>query len=124
MTRNEEIRERCENATPGPWEVGSDIFVDPNVHIGIYQRVENGFVRIARANSDVSENNKHNAKFIAHAREDIPFLLAEVDRLQDELQYASDGAKVLASEGEKLATERDAIEELLNITTAIENIGK
>ena len=53
--RLEEIRSRAEAATPGPWEIG------------------------------VTYNHGRNATFIAHAREDIPYLLAEVERLQKDL---------------------------------------
>lgn len=85
--RIEQIRERAAAATPGPWGefdgnegirergpmwmVANDEFHNPGpdpdapwlaveIHVGV----------------------KEDAEFIAHARTDLPFLLAEYDRLQ------------------------------------------
>lgn len=88
MLNLNEIRARCESATPGPWETGGDVLG----HFGIYQRIYKGLVRIARANSDVTANNRNNAEFIAHAREDIPALIAEIERLKARERTDEDGA--------------------------------
>lgn len=72
MTKQEldAIRERCEKAPAGPWSNIGDWAIiqgkDPN-HGNLIGSV-----------------NKEAAEFIAHAREDIPALLAEIVRLQDE----------------------------------------
>jgi|HubBroStandDraft_6_1064221.scaffolds.fasta_scaffold02059_20 hypothetical protein len=68
-TRLREIQERCDAATPGPWRVSKseDIMADD---------ASGGFI-IA---SGLSWQPEHD--FIAHAREDVPFLLAEIDRLR------------------------------------------
>ena len=70
----EEIRERAEKATPGPWAYGEfktadrpdgALLIGPkfkSTKSGVMYRVED-------------------ANFITHAREDIPALLAEIDRL-------------------------------------------
>ena len=50
----QEIKERCEKASPGPWKVLNMLY------------------------NSVDED----AEFIAHAREDIPKLIAEIERLQ------------------------------------------
>ena len=70
MDRLEEIRQRAEAATPGPWktvthEEYSTVDVD-----------EQGGENIAMVGSAIAD-----ADFIANAREDIPHLLSEVDRL-------------------------------------------
>lgn len=67
MTNEElqQIRERAEKATAGPWEYdGSDIMAPPFLDIvdHVYETAD--------------------ADFIAHAREDIPALMAEVERLR------------------------------------------
>lgn len=77
-----EIRLRCDAATEGPWEVAwkTDF---------IWQLDGDGdrFEPIAEAH--YAEGNHHNnATFIAHARADIPALLAEVERLREECHDA------------------------------------
>lgn len=72
----EQIRERAEKATPGPWERGygsryGDVLAWRDGGVGQYA--------LATTNAHVKEDN---AAFIAHARTDIPALLAEVDALR------------------------------------------
>lgn len=84
MTRLQEIRERCEKATPGPWHVlvgdlDGDEYCD-----GISTERE-GHDDIVKTDSGVYPPSLADASFIASAREDVPFLLAEVERLEKEL---------------------------------------
>ena len=67
MTKEElaEIRERINKATPGPWEQNQS-----NVAVKGYTLF---FTYMA---------NRRDAVFIAHARQDVPALLDEVERLQ------------------------------------------
>lgn len=67
MNRINEIRERLEEATPGPW-----IEYDAKVY------VERGSVKIALP------MGRKDAEFIAHTSEDIRFLIDEIERLQEE----------------------------------------
>lgn len=73
-----EIRARAEAATPGPWEHEYDerdawrVFGNPAMLTTVLTP------GIPPRYSD--------AAFIAHAREDIPFLLAEVERLREGLR--------------------------------------
>jgi len=62
MSRLEEIRKRCENASEGPW-VSSEMIGDEYV-----------------SNAD--------AAFIAHARDDVPWLLARIEELEADLVQA------------------------------------
>jgi hypothetical protein len=75
-TRLAEIAARVEKATPGPWSAHEDwpgrVFSDGNPN----------YLHIART---TGWNAEANEKFIAHAREDVPALLAEVERLKAEL---------------------------------------
>jgi len=64
----EAIRARADKATPGPW------------HIEDYGYMWNNAGRVI---CKVYDNQRRNADFIAHAREDIPDLLAEVERLHN-----------------------------------------
>lgn len=69
------IEDRCEKATPVPWE-----------HIGggresMRYSTEDGPMRVQVHGVDASF---YNSEFIAHARTDIPMLLAEVERLQED----------------------------------------
>jgi len=63
------IKERCERATPGPWwwDDRGDVYgsKDGNTWIAGFRR-------------------ELDAEFAAHARDDVPALVAEVERLWDE----------------------------------------
>ena len=83
--RLREIKERCERATPGPW------IVSPNRHKakdgsqwGIIEArirtVTGGIVAHTICTWD-GDNGRANAEFAAHAREDVPVLVAEVEQL-------------------------------------------
>lgn len=68
MDRLEEIKARCEAATPGPWTVQFD---DLDL-TGI--RVANG-----------KKMTEDDIWFIAHSQRDIPWLIEEVERLRESL---------------------------------------
>lgn len=73
-----EIRERESKATKGPWEQFNYISYPGGLH-----RVRSRFdpsVTICECRRDYG----HDAAFIAHARQDVPDLLAEVERLNDD----------------------------------------
>lgn len=93
------IKERVANATPGPWEVcnGTDVFtpLGSENKAGIQANHNDGWY-IAKTNEGTtsvgdeeislsfSEQNA-NARFISSCRQDIPALVAEVERLRAEL---------------------------------------
>jgi SMC interacting uncharacterized protein involved in chromosome segregation len=72
----EAMRKRAEAATPGPWYV--DVFGDE--------------VRSNESDLSVAYDitDEANAEFIAHAREDIPKLLAEIERLNDVIKQLTE----------------------------------
>jgi len=84
----EAIRARAEAATPGPWKFGSNCIVTDNDDV-LYTYVD-------RAPDDdecwisCMDIKPEDADFIAHAREDIPDLLAEVERLQERVSQKYD----------------------------------
>lgn len=77
MSRIDEIRARCDAATPEPWKE------EPN--LGGVPCVISKKVAIACTYKE-SVDSWLNADFIAHARDDIPYLLSEIDRLTAELE--------------------------------------
>ncbi|SET43222.1 hypothetical protein SAMN05216389_11154 [Oceanobacillus limi] len=68
-----EIRERAEKAMEGPWRIGKQ---SPN---GAQNVGTMGGLLTAQT------TDLDNATFIAHAREDIPKLVAEIERLRKQL---------------------------------------
>ena len=79
-----EIRARAEAATPGPWTVDEGpALADPLLEgEGDWYRQIEGWTNTGWEWLCLSPED---AAFIAHAREDIPALVAEVERLQAEL---------------------------------------
>jgi len=87
--RLRKIRERCNAATPGPWAmVHSECF--PDRQADVVSKAE-GLKAGERWIADKSPFDKKsgislvNADFIANARQDVPWLLDEVERLRREL---------------------------------------
>ena len=103
-----EIQQRCEAATPSPWEVEKYYHDEPYEQFiksaAVVSTYEDGSKRT------ITRNNWSNPvvadlEFIAHAREDIPYLLAqlaerdkEIERLRKEV--ASLGYRVPVVRGE------------------------
>ena len=73
----QEIRARVEKATPGPW-----IHMDGDVFYGEIRDVDN-FDLIAEVPE--ADDRPEDFEFMAEARQDIPDLLAEVERLREEV---------------------------------------
>ena len=76
------IRARAEAATPGPWKVWGDDDGDSEDVFSVFDGEHNslGLTGYYRRNALA------NAEFTANARQDIPDLLAEVERLQNRLE--------------------------------------
>ena len=81
LTKSEldEIRARCEAATPGPWH--GNVFGYGGVHI-LWGSVYMGDGELVR----IGHNESSNADFVARARQDVPDLLEEVERLRAALR--------------------------------------
>ena len=79
----EEIRRRLDMATPDPWYVHITVGGLPMIiHDGDEPDAWDLIVDFPRKR----ENKHNNANFIANARQDIPWLLAEVERLRTALR--------------------------------------
>lgn len=76
--REQEIRELTEAATPGPWLTLDD---QPS----LTRLVRSDDYTLVISLGYVGNRTQNDAEFIAAAREDVPALLAEVDRLRAEL---------------------------------------
>ena len=92
VERLTEIRQRTEAATPGPWNLitmGRDGDGDD----------EWGWIMGANKNwrwdDGDGPQSRANADFIAHSRDDIPYLLSEVDRLNELLNASKAGQLTL-----------------------------
>ena len=81
-----EIRERADKATPGEWEDETwGTYYTPE-GIGL---TSVGGIRYVSSWEEFKQDKK-DVEFIAHARQDIPALLDEVDRLNNKLAVIDD----------------------------------
>lgn len=83
-----EIEARAESATDGPWHHYRDVAGLPDIPVvGCYDDARRDYVAICDCwgqDFDVPRDRDYraDADFIAHAREDVPALVAEVRRLR------------------------------------------
>ncbi|MDK7626367.1 MULTISPECIES: hypothetical protein [Bacillus] len=78
----EEIRQRVAAATAGPWSPNSDINYDRGKARLIWGPKGPGYGSIAAVQVDYPNIPRENdCIFIANARQDIPWLISEIDRL-------------------------------------------
>lgn len=106
-TREQAIRARLVAATKGPWAAWTDQDGTPHMGGMLMVGVEAGvipdgetWVEGADVNNPVAHTyTPEDREFIAHAREDIPALLAEIDRLRGKLADAwNEGYKAGAND--------------------------
>ena len=81
------IKARAEAATPGPWGIEH-----------VERRIWGGSERVCFLFGQDRRQNENNGVFIAHARQDIPDLLAEVERLRAEVARLKDEVASLEQE--------------------------
>lgn len=101
MTRLEEIKRRAETATPGPWEFEG------------WDNHKRGVVQSKEMCIAIAQWSSHDARFIAHARTDIPLLVAEVERLQSENSAFLEGSAEWEDEARLTKKERDKLKSCL-----------
>jgi hypothetical protein len=68
------IRERCSRATAGPWKS----YLEGRDHTS-----GSNFIMTSGEDIELLGATEADQDFIAHARQDIPLLLAEIDRLME-----------------------------------------
>jgi len=94
-----EIKAREQAATPGPWEY----FDCANEIWSIaHKTVTNDDTVIGGTEGEGISINKPDAAFIAHARTDIPALIAEVERLQNLCEENEQLIERLANQSRRL----------------------
>lgn len=86
MSRLEEIKARCEKATLGPWSnahtiTGSDPEDTRECDLLVYKQHGLGDPQFLVATTEKGPQNFENMEFIAHSREDIPYLLGIIEKL-------------------------------------------
>lgn len=100
MTRIEEIRERWEKVTPGPWALDPAFWSPPSWGEAMhYRRVVHGepnrisgirrplfSTNGAADGSEQATQNHHDAAAVAAAPDDVAWLLAEIERVKAALQ--------------------------------------
>lgn len=74
----EEIRHRCDNATPGPWRS----LVEGRNHTSGSSFIMTGDPGNRGSDIELIGATTADQDFIAHARQDIPLLLEEIRRLR------------------------------------------
>lgn len=83
------IKARAEAATPGPWKVPiANVFVvvAPNApHHNPPEGLCPPYPWRVVVEPSLNDPSAEDAEFIAHAREDVPALVAEVERLREEV---------------------------------------
>lgn len=102
------IRYRLAEATPGPWGVGNGTHIVRGLEVtgrGSFTciqsvaEIDDEDDRLDWGHDDeVEVDPEADAQFIAHARQDIPALLAEVDRLRAELAATPGQAEPLTAD--------------------------
>ena len=76
------IEERASKATPGAWIANESHY---DIAVFAPHPSESGNTLIAEIDGGISEDSKRDADFIAHARTDVPALIAEVRSLRAKL---------------------------------------
>jgi hypothetical protein len=74
----EEIQKRCDAATPGPWKS----FVEGRDHTSGGCFIMTGSAEKRCNDIELSGATIEDQDFIAHARQDIPRLIREIERLR------------------------------------------
>lgn len=102
-TRIDEIRARADAATPGPWGTEYDGKGTYHVHARLRTTPSEGMASdgvVASLHGEHGDTQAYrNARFVAHARQDVMFLLGRVAELE---------ARVAASQSERTAALREA----------------
>lgn len=92
--REQEIRERCNEATPGPWEATCrDVRggLDSNDRSGLGWEVDGPPEPQLRGQFGRGQD----ALFVAHSRQDVPALLAELNAVRGDLATANERVRAL-----------------------------
>jgi hypothetical protein len=102
----EAIKRRCEAASPGPWEwVGSDLEKSPPQWGVVIEAPQDSCSTYGCCGGHGTNVSLADQDFIAHARTDIPDLLAAVEALQAENKRMRKALKLMLLPGPVLEDE-------------------
>lgn len=113
------IKERVAKATPGPWKIdrNSD---DCDFITDIWFNQDGDHVEVHDKSIFQSVLN---AKFIACARDDVPALVAEVERLQTELEKTEKCYEIIKKAAfkatDKMSVFKNALEKVMEVEAPI-----
>lgn len=111
-----EIKAREQAATPGPWVSVFDL-----KGFTIYDMSGEKGKIIAKLRNSKCKYKQPDAAFIAHARTDIPALLAEVERLTEELESSEKANDIGAKQNDELLDKlEDADQQIATLKKALE----
>ena len=119
----EEMRKREQAATPGPWAVFDD-YLGLNVRTAGRRATSQSraempeLIAHGTSTGDV-EFDAADAEFIAHAREDVPALLDEVERHREALEAVKARDDYLITRAERAEAERDHLRAALDAVRAL-----
>lgn len=102
--RLSEIKERAEKATVGPWRSEAD---EQGHFVTVFNYDHGEYFAVS---------DKADAEFVAHARQDVPDLIAEVERLKGILSVCYDEYADLDSRYKKSQKRLKEVENLFRIT--------
>ena len=91
------IKARCEAATPGPWDSEDCEYIFAKVKGG--RPNGEGIALFSCYTNRQATNGKADANFAAHAREDIPRLVAEVEKLRTALIVNEESIRMFFEDG-------------------------
>jgi hypothetical protein len=106
------IKTRADAATPGPWvtDLEGNVYADGPAH------------PVTAVRGRFTEHLMQDARFIARAREDVPALLAEVERLRAELDETAERCIRLMGEVSTLREEHARLRELREIVEQLREL--
>ena len=104
MTKQQlnEIRERCEAATPAPWCVMNSAMHNAKCIWSETKRKYSNQYDVATVIP--YENNVKDVEFMAHARKDVPDLLDYIAKLESRLENTCDGCYFVKTDSHKFYT--------------------
>lgn len=94
-----EIRARVDAATAGPWKAKDGALLDK-------EGWPDGVLSCCNVTDETIE-------FIAHAREDVPYLLARISGLERQVEATAEGQRATLDQLVRVTGERDAMREAL-----------
>ena len=114
----EEIEARANAATPGPWEEDDNYYDGPYFSLRVVGNDDMDLFNGVGPEPYYCQNCTANASFAAHAREDIPWLCANLRETRKEL------AALLKLEALHRRVERERYEKLLARNTVLERVAE